>query len=283
MNRFVLTCFFFVWITFVWSQEQLVQDICAHIDVLASDEMKGRSTGSLQEKEANCYVEKEWGKSKKTKTLHWSYKVQLDDSTMKSEMIGNFVNNEKDSTILIGAHIDHIGYGGKLSKSLSSNEIHNGADDNASGVALLIEVQKSIAELSLNYNVLFVAYSGHEIGTFGSKYLSQHLPRKASKLALVINYDMVGRMNEQNDVYLSITPSIENYFHTNSKELNIKIGDESKLEVLDTKYFYPRIPCVTLTTGMHNDYHKSTDDVEYINCEGIARIHEFTLTVLKQL
>lgn len=264
----------------MWSQEQLVQDICAHIDVLASDEMKGRSTGSLEEKKANRYVEKEWLKTKNSKALHWSYKIQLDDSTMKSEMIGNFVNNKKDSTILIGAHIDHIGYGGVLSKSLSSNEIHNGADDNASGVALLIEIQKSIAQLSLRYNVLFVAYTGHEIGTFGSKYLSEHLPRKASKLALVINYDMVGRMNEQNEVYVSATPLIQQYFQT--KEINIKFGDESKLEVLDTKYFYPRIPCVTLTTGMHNDYHKSTDDVEYINCEGIARIHEFTLTVLKQ-
>ena len=90
-------------------------------------------------------------------------------------------------------------------------------------------------------------------------------------------------MNYYGDVYLSISPGIASYFQFNSKGLNIKFGDESKLELLDTKHFYPHIPCATITTGMHNDYHKSTDDFEYINCEGIARIHEFTLKVLKEL
>lgn len=281
MNRIVLTGIFFVTIAWVWSQEQLAQDICTHVAFLASDKMKGRSTGSIEEEQANSYVEKEWGKSKKTKTFYWSYKIELDDSTLNSKMIGNFVNNKKDSTILIGAHIDHIGFGGKLSKSLSSNEIHNGADDNASGVALLIELQKSIAELSLDYNVLFVVYTGHEIGTYGSKYVSEHLPKKARKLALVINFDMVGRMNELNEAYVSSSQSMQHYMDT--KEFILYLGRESKLEVLDTKHFYPKIPCLTFTTGMHNDYHKSTDDSEYINCRGIALIHSFTMNMLQQL
>jgi Zn-dependent M28 family amino/carboxypeptidase len=283
MNQFLVILFILSFTFFSLGQDEIEQDICSHVSVLASDEMKGRSTGSIQEKEANNYIESHWGTSKKTKTVRWSYSISLGDSAIQSEMIGSFINNKKDSSILIGAHIDHIGYGGVLSKSLNSTEIHNGADDNASGVALLIELQKSIAQLSLRYNVLFVAYTGHEIGTFGSKYLSEHLPKKASKLALVINYDMVGRMNDYGDVYLSITPGIENNFQPNSKELNIKFGDEKKLEVLDTKHFHPKIPCVTITTGMHNDYHKTTDDSEYINCQGITLIHAFTIHVLKSL
>ncbi len=281
MNQFLVILFFLVFTFFSFGQDEIEQYICSHVSVLASDEMKGRSTGSIQEKEANNYVESQWCKSKKTKIVRWSFSINLSDSTIQSEMIGSFINNKMDSTILIGAHIDHIGYGGPLSKSLSSNEIHNGADDNASGVALLIELQKSITRLSLNYNVLLVAYTGHEIGTYGSKYLSEHLPKRAKKLSMVINYDMVGRMNEQQDVYVSSSPGLEHYLQSNL--FNLKVGSESKLELLDTKHFYPHIPCVTITTGMHNDYHKTTDDSEYINCHGIMLIHTFTIQVLKSL
>lgn len=282
MNYITLIVVFSFLSSGVYGQSTLEKELCRHVSALANDSMKGRYTGSVEEKMANEYLKSEWIASKRVKNMDWNYSIQLGDSIVQSQMTGCFINNKKDSTILIGAHIDHIGYGGNLSKSLSSSEIHNGADDNASGVALLIELQKSLAKTQLNYNVLLVAYTGHEIGMYGSKYLANHLPKKGNKLALVINFDMVGRLNEKGDLYVSASREINHLFQIDVEGINQIRGTEEKLMLLDTQHFYPKTPCVTITTGMHNDYHKITDDLEYINCSGIEILHTWTLEMINK-
>lgn len=110
-------------------------------------------------------------------------------------MITAFVDRKSTKTILVGAHIDHLGLGGELSKSPGKNEVHPGADDNASGVAMLIELHNYFTEHNSTCNLLFVAYTGHELGLYGSEHLSKHWKKGWKTLYRVYNFDMIGRMD----------------------------------------------------------------------------------------
>lgn len=244
-----------------------------HISYLASDSMKGRSTGSKEEKLANVYVRENWtSKKRKTEVITWNYPIFISDDTIQSQMIGNFINNKSEQTLLIGAHIDHIGLGGKLSKSFGKLDVHNGADDNASGVALLIELQRYYSTKKLPFNILFVAFTGHEIGTYGSAYLSQHLDHKFGQLFCMLNFDMVGRMDPSSKkLFVSCSESLSPSFNTS--ELTLSMADSTRLSILDTQHFINQgIPSATFTTGMHDDYHRTSDDSEFINYAGMYQI-----------
>jgi Iap family predicted aminopeptidase len=238
-----------------------------HVQYLSSDELEGRATGSKGEFLANNYLKKTLS-PRRSRILSWNYSIPADSQVVQSEMVGCFINNRAQNTVLIGAHIDHIGWGGKLSKSPGKKTIHNGADDNASGVALLIEIQHYLAQKKVPYNVLLIAFTGHEIGTKGSEYVSNMLPRKAKKIAYVLNFDMVGRMDPTtNKCYVSTNhPEL---FQYTSKDLLFAQLDTTRLALLDTKHWFSQsIPCATITTGMHNDYHKNSDDEVYVMARG---------------
>jgi Zn-dependent M28 family amino/carboxypeptidase len=260
--------------SFLRAQSELQMNLKKHVSYLASDDLKGRTTGTKEEELSNDYVLVQWIKNKKTKIFKWEFEINYDSTLIHSNMIGCFVNNKKDSTILISAHIDHIGFGGKLSQSFKDDEIHNGADDNASGVAWLIELQKELADKKLNYTLLFVPFTAHEIGLFGSEYLSNNLPKKAKNIALVINADMIGRQQKNPEVlYVSCQDALVNKIKIGTWEFKLDYTGTKKIELLDTKHFLKNgIPCVTISTGQHLDYHKTTDKSEYINYEGLEII-----------
>ncbi len=250
-----------------------VNQLKSHISFLASDSMKGRSTGSKEEKLANIYVRENWAsKNGKTEFLIWNYSIYTLEDTIQSQMIGNFINNKSKQTILIGAHIDHIGLGGKLSKSYGKHDVHNGADDNASGVGLLIELQRYYSTKRLPFNLLFVAFTGHEIGTYGSEYLAQHLDKKFGELFCMLNFDMIGRMDPSSQkLYVSCSESLAQSFNTS--ELTLSIADSTRLTILDSQHFLNQgIPSATFTTGMHDDYHRISDDAKFINYAGMYQI-----------
>lgn len=244
-----------------------------HVAILAADSMKGRSTGSDEEKMANSYLCASFFHQNNTrlKTLRFT----INDS-LSSEMVTCFVDQKAKKTILIGAHIDHIGMGGVLSKSPGNFSVHNGADDNASGVALLIELQRFLSSQKLPFNVLLVAYTGHEIGTFGSAHLSQHWRKKWKQLATVVNLDMVGRMDPVRPViYVSNNLAADSLFRT-TQDITVIQQDSKRVETLDTKHFLSaNVPCITLTTGIHNDYHRVSDDAKYINYPGLYALQKF--------
>ena len=273
LKHFILLLFILL-IANLNAQSELQIILKRHVTFLASDDLKGRATGSPEEVIANNYVISHWTKNRKTKFLNWEFEVDYDSTVLHSKMIACFINNKKDSTIIIGAHIDHIGLGGKLSQSFKKDEIHNGADDNASGVAWLIEIQKYLADKKLNYNLLFVPYSAHEIGLFGSEYLSNHLPKKARKIALVLNADMIGRQQKNPEVlYVSCQNELIEKINQRLWNYKIDFTGTKKIELLDTKHFLKnRIPCISISTGQHNDYHKTSDKTEYINFEGLEAI-----------
>lgn len=269
-----LIIFFFTGISCAFGQvdSAIYNNLVAHVHFLASDSLKGRAPGSPGEQIANTYVISRFVVNRRAKNQNWNFTVST-DSILNCRMIGSFISNKSPFTVLIGAHIDHIGMGGVLSKSPGKTAVHNGADDNASGVALLIELQRYFARRKLPFNLLLVAYTAHEIGTYGSEYLSAHWnQKKYGILAGVLNFDMIGRMDDKNRVYISCNTPADSLFDTTAFVQPV-YQDQRKLELLDTKHFLDRkIPCATFSTGMHADYHKTTDDALYIHYNGLYDI-----------
>lgn len=254
---------------------------------LASDSLEGRGFGSKGERLAADYIFTKFKENKRCNVVRQPFVVKTDSNIYNSQNILCFVNNGAPKTVIIMAHYDHLGWGGLLSKSNGTIAVHNGADDNASGVAIMLDLVRTLSRTKAKCNYLFVAFSGHELGLYGSKYFSDHIPSKYKRIALTINLDMVGRMNGDSTLYYGCTSESE-VVETDSICLNIglkvKKSPHDRILVLDSKWFAMKnIPGITLTTGMHPDYHKISDDVQYINFVGMLKIEKFILRYLNQL
>lgn len=249
------------------------------IEILSHDTMLGRAAGGMNEKKALQFIQHTIKENYGLKLKKQNFTISLADNDELKCVNGYiFINNKAKETILVTAHYDHIGLGGKLSKALKDNEVHNGADDNASGVGMLIQLIHSIQKQSskpLNY--LFVFYSGHEIGLYGSQAFVANKKALIKKVKLHINLDMVGRMREQTVYFSTNSKNIENQLR-DTDYIKPRKGREDLLTQSDIKWSVEqRIPAIHLTTGVHIDYHKPTDDAEYINYMGIEQIADWIL------
>jgi len=258
-----------------------VKDVVTY---LASDSLEGRGFGSKGERLAANYIFTKFKENKRCNVVRQPFVIKIDSNIYNSQNILCFVNNGAPKTVIIMAHYDHLGWGGLLSKSNGTVAIHNGADDNASGVALVLDLARTLSRIKTKCNYLFVAFSGHELGLFGSKYFSEHISSKYKKIVLTINLDMVGRMDGDRSFYYDCTSGSE-VVETDSTYLNIGLkirkSPHDRILVLDSKWFaLKKIPGITLTTGMHNDYHKISDDAQYINFVGMLKIEKFILKYL---
>jgi Zn-dependent M28 family amino/carboxypeptidase len=132
---------------------------------------------------------------------------------------------------------------------------------------------------------MFVGYGAHEVGLFGSDYFAKHLPKQLKNIHLAINFDMIGRLSPQNSLYYDHNDTIKNPFQALSFEkLKLVKSVSDRINLLDTKWLSQKgIPSLTLSTGKHLDYHKISDDIEYINFEGLLLIEDFLLEWLKTL
>lgn len=262
------------------------------VQVLASDSLQGRGVGTIHEQQSLAFIASKFRQITKRKMKAQSFSFELDAAIIESKNGYYFINSHQKETVIIGAHYDHIGLGGKLSMSLKSNEIHNGADDNASGVALLLALsQKLMVEKNAKYNYLIVFYSAHEVGLFGStsfyEFISTH-KRKFKKIKMVLNFDMIGRLHPQlKKLKCMSSAACVPFLNTEIAKQNgfsLNITDTEMLASLDTKVFYEaKIPCVNFTTGIHNDYHSVSDDAKYINYQGMNQILNFLATVLLEI
>jgi hypothetical protein len=236
-----------------------------HVEALCGNDLQGRASGSLGESLANQYIWENLNKGSKKKKLFYSFSVQ--GKTLKSTMVSAFIDRKSSKTVLIGAHIDHLGLGGELSKSPGKNKVHPGADDNASGVAMLIELHNYFTQNSSAYNLLFVAYTGHELGLHGSEHLSKHWQKRWKDLYQVFNFDMIGRMDTLKPKLIYSSNSDKNPLNP-SKSFLLTKENSQRCETLDTKHFLS-VPCYTFSTGNHSDYHKISDLPEYLNYQGL--------------
>lgn len=285
----IFLLFFFISYTTI-AQKSADQNILTYykkiIQTLANDSLKGRSASSIYEDKAAKFIYQEFKStfSSKPQIHHFTYRT---DSSHFSKNVYYFINNHADSTILIGAHYDHIGMGENRSRSYGKKGIHNGADDNASGVALMLAIAKRHKLWSTKkYNYVFVAYSAHEIGLFGSRAFYEWIVQKKLLINLVLNFDMVGRFDKKAKVLniYGIETLNKNriLFEKPIFEGNIYTNNSEKVILSDAGVFAEKnIPALSFTTGIHEDYHKITDDEIFINYEGIMLIQKFIEQFLK--
>ncbi|MDF0679171.1 MAG: M20/M25/M40 family metallo-hydrolase, partial [Nitrosomonas sp.] len=202
-----------------------------------------------------------------------------------------YIDNEASYTVIIGAHYDHLGLG-ENGNSLDANpqgKIHNGADDNASGTAGLIELARYFQKNKKKekYNFLFISFSGEELGLFGSKYFTEHPTIDLQKVNYMINLDMVGRLDPATKALAVSGTGTSNVWETELKkittELKIKT-DSAGIGPSDHSSFYLKnIPVLHFFTGAHSDYHKPSDDWQKINYSGEKRVLELIIKLIEDL
>ncbi|HRI25765.1 MAG TPA: M20/M25/M40 family metallo-hydrolase, partial [Ferruginibacter sp.] len=201
--------------------------------------------------------------------------VSISEKKRTGHNVIGYINNGAATTVIFGAHYDHLGYGEDHNSLYTGSTpmIHNGADDNASGTAALIELGKQMKKAKLkNNNYLFIAFSGEELGLYGSKYFTEHPTIDLSKVNYMINMDMVGRLNDSthgvtiggygtSPAWGQQISSSDRYFKINFDSSGVGPSDH-------TSFYRKDIPVLFFFTGAHSDYHKPSDDADKINYTG---------------
>jgi aminopeptidase YwaD len=196
----------------------------------------------------------------------------------------------KDEYLVVGGHYDHLGFGGQGSGSRVPDTvaIHNGADDNASGTALVMELAKRLAHEKgkSRRSIIFVAFSGEEIGLLGSKYFVDHPPVELKKIKTMFNFDMVGRFDkEKNSISLSGTGTSAEA-DSILKPLEVKlpftvVHSPDGYGPSDHASFYSaNIPVFFFCTGVHLDYHTPLDDTEKLDFETEKTIGDYAAELI---
>ena len=203
-----------------------------------------------------------------------------------------FIDNKAENTIIIGAHYDHLGlgYDGNSLDADPQDKIHNGADDNASGVAGVIELARYFHNNKIRErnNFIFVFFSGEELGLFGSKYFTRHPAVDSSHTNFMINLDMIGRLDPlTHNVAVSGTgtsPVWEAALKAIPSDPLVIKTDSAGLGPSDHAAFYLKgIPALHFFTGSHSDYHKPSDDADKINYAGEVVVLNYIIRLIDRL
>lgn len=279
-------------------QNAVLQQYHRHIvEALAHDSMQGRLPGTPAEANAAAFILTGLKKAGCVPVKGKSYLQPFTYTNPDSVLVqstGNViacVNPKAKKTVVVGAHYDHLGMGRHHSRAPFSNAIHNGADDNASGVAMLLSLAQWCAthKTQLKYRMVFVAYSGEEDGLWGSQHLLGSKLLDTAAIALYINLDMVGHLNTTTPILktegLVEHPELDTLLMADSLAgFNVRKADPVFTGGSDNYTFETHhIPGLSFSTGLTEQYHKPEDDVALINFEGMQQIHRYLLHVLQKL
>ena len=273
------------------------------VSFLADDKLEGRQTGTPGEIKASEYIKNRFEKlgltPKGTDGFYQSFSfkpkthpheeikfTENADGTITGRNVVAFIDNKAKNTVIIGAHFDHLGYGGDGSLYRDSiKAIHNGADDNASGVAVMLNLASNLKNTNTSNNYLFIAFSGEEMGLLGSNYFVKNSTIDTKAVSYMINMDMVGRLKDSalavygtgtSPVFNEILKSHNNGFRLIQKESGVGPSDH-------TSFYLADMPVLHFFTGQHEDYHKPSDDTETLNYEGMASISNYIYTIISDL
>ena len=185
----------------------------------------------------------------------------------------------KDEWIILGAHYDHLGLGGEYSMERSAaGQIHNGADDNASGTAGILELARVVSDnrASLDRSVMFMAFAGEELGLFGSNHFVNYPTIDLENAVAMLNFDMIGRLND-NRVFVGgvgTSPDFESLLDRFNEPIGLTLDySESGSGSSDhTSFNIKKIPVLFFFSGLHSDYHRPSDTSEKINAEGARNV-----------
>lgn len=216
--------------------------------------------------------------------------VNLNVDLIKQEKTGHnvigFIDNNAAHTVILGAHYDHLGWG-ESGGSLHRGEaaVHNGADDNASGVALMLELANKLKQSNLKQNnYLFIAFSGEELGLYGSKSFMQNATIDTASINYMLNFDMVGRLDEENTMAVNGVGTSalfkEKATSVKAGNLNIKTTESGMGPSDHASFYLANKPVLHFYTGNNPDYHKPSDDAYLINFKGMKQIYDYTFELL---
>jgi hypothetical protein len=276
------------------------------ISILASDSLMGREVGTVGEKMAAAYIENEFQKigllPLGTEGFNQTFFVkdadnphampsnpEVDEPDMGITGINvlGYQKGNTDKWLVIGAHYDHLGMGDFSSLHRGEQDIHNGADDNASGTAALLHLARRLSGKTLNHNVLFFAISGEEKGLWGSNYFVKNPTLDLDLINFMINMDMVGRLDTSRALAIHGTgtspswPGLLEIANQDSIPLVLKSSGTGPSD--HTSFYLQDIPVLHFFTGQHEDYHRPSDDAEKLNYEGILAVSELIYRLVLDL
>ncbi|WP_452602917.1 M28 family peptidase [Pontimicrobium sp. MEBiC06410] len=302
--KYAIASFFLMFLISCTTESKRVVSIKDDVAYLASDALEGRQTGSNGEQKAAKYISERFkdlgllpkGTDNYFQTFSFrpktdphqavNYTVKDGDSTITGTNVIGYINNKAEHTIIIGAHYDHLGLGAEGSLHRGETAIHNGADDNASGVAVLLNLASKLKGVNTKNNYLFMAFSGEEMGLLGSNYFVKNPTIDTKKVNYMINMDMVGRLKQDSTlaVYgVGTSPILKQTLKAHNTSFKL-VQKESGVGPSDhTSFYNADIPVLHFFTGQHEDYHKPGDDVEKLNYEGMQTISNYIFEVITDL
>ena len=288
------------------SEDIAPEDIEAHITFLASDSLQGREAGTASEAIAANYIAdhfRDFGLEPAGDNDTYFQEFTINTAVLRNPHASEDAEGEKllsknvagllqgtgnyDELIIIGAHYDHLGYGefGSLYRG-EHQRIHNGADDNASGTAGVLELAQYFSKNRPQKDILFLAFSGEEMGLLGSAHYVDEPTVDLENAIAMINMDMIGRMTDKKLMIFGIGTAdkweaILDSANTGNLDLNlVKDGTGASDH---TSFYYKNIPVLHYFTDTHADYHRPSDDTEYINMDGTALALHHLVRVIVQL
>lgn len=284
------------------------EDVKTHITFLASEELQGREAGTANEAKAANYIAdyfRDFGlePAGDDRTFFQEFTINTallnnphaseDDTTGEKRLSKNVAGllqgtGDSDEIIILGAHYDHLGYGefGSLYRG-EVQRIHNGADDNASGTTGLLELAQYFSENRPETDILFLAFSGEEMGLLGSAHYVNNPTVNLENALAMINMDMIGRMNEDKKLIIFGVGTSEKWSaiadSANTGNLDLDLVEDGTGASDHTSFYYKDIPVLHYFTDTHSDYHRPSDDTEYINFNGTALALHHLVRVIVQL
>lgn len=296
--------FSLLWIAqLVFGQSEItIQNLQVDVVYLASDLLMGRETGTKGEAMAARYIAsrfEELGLAPKgddgTWYHHFDFKYNPNPhgnpdeaEQRKGKNVVAFLDNGAAQTVVIGGHYDHLGMGHFGSRHTGEPAIHNGADDNASGIAAMLYLAEALKNSTLkNNNYLFIAFSGEELGLYGSKNYVKRPTLALEDMNYLINMDMIGRLNEEKVLAINGTgtspvwrPLLEKLDVAGIKP---KMHDSGIGPSDHTSFYNEGVPVLHFFSGQHADYHKPIDDSHLVNYQGIYDISAFIYAIIEAL
>jgi hypothetical protein len=300
--RYTLIVALVLAVTGLFAQAPSEAEIKMEFDMvyLASDFLEGRETGKPGEAKAAAYIIrrfKEIGLTPKGTDGDWlqpfafNYKANPHvekGMEVSGSNVAGYIDNGAENTIVIGAHYDHLGRGAFGSRYLDGPAIHNGADDNASGVTSLLYLADRIKKSNLkNNNYLFLAFSGEEFGLFGSKHYVDNPTVDLTKVNYMINMDMVGRLDEDKRLIVNgagTSPVWKDELKAiDIGGIDVQTTDSGVGPSDHTSFYKNDIPVLHFFTGQHKQYHRPEDDANLINFVGLKDVSDLIYTLVERL
>lgn len=260
------------------------KDLANHINTLASDTLRGRAAGSDGGRAAGSYLVQQLRRiGIQPAGIGGDYFQEFSDKGFRN-IVAVLPGSDpmlKNRYIVVGAHYDHVGLGTKTTSRGGLGQIHNGADDNASGTAAVLEVAEALAAtdtLARGRSILFIFWDAEELGLLGSKHWTTHPTTPLSSIDMAVNVDMVGRLRDnQLFVYGTRTGSgLRQLAATTNAQLKRPLAFRYNWDLIANSDHHPffanGIPVLFLHTGLHEQYHRPSDDADQISYDGLATI-----------